>query len=79
VREKKEINGRDQGRQTALHYAASGGHEMAVQLLLEKGAAADIEDGKRRVVLHKAVRNDDKAVVRLLLKRRAKVSTGDMD
>ena len=52
---------------TALHHAAKGGHEAAVLLLLQAGAAVDAVDYMRTTPLMLAARGNHDRVVSLLL------------
>lgn len=52
--------------QTALHWAARGGHEAVVTLLLEKGAGVDLTDSDGQTTLSWAARGGNEAVVKLL-------------
>ena len=52
---------------TPLHFAASGGHEVAVQLLVELGADRDAKSKSGDTPLHLAAFAGHEAVVRLLV------------
>ena len=54
---------------TPLHYAAAGGHDRAVELLLGRNARPDAEDMFKRTPLYLAVANGHLIVVEQLLKK----------
>jgi uncharacterized protein len=56
---------------TALHYAASGGHEAVLKLLLDKGAALEAESPNKTTPLMMASRYGSEASALLLLARGA--------
>jgi hypothetical protein len=56
---------------TALHCAASNGHEAVARLLLEKGVDIEAKENNGQTALHWAAWNGHEAVVRLLLQRGA--------
>jgi hypothetical protein len=67
----------DCGR-TLLSFAAGGGHDDIVRLLLEKGAEIEVKDGKYSyALLSWAARNGHEAVVKLLLEKGAEIEAED--
>ncbi|MCJ1264100.1 hypothetical protein MMC22_003971, partial [Lobaria immixta] len=69
VKSELDLNERDNRRRTALMWAAQGGHEDLVRLLLEKGADVNVKDKNRETALHKAAMHGHEAVARLLLEK----------
>jgi hypothetical protein len=63
------VRGRDAAKQTLVHHAARAGNLASLQLLLERGALADINaaDKWNRQALHWAVLNNHLCVVETLL------------
>ena len=59
--------------QTAMHFASMWGHADTVSTLLDAGADINAPNDNGKTPLFYAVRNDRIAVVRLLLKRGAKI------
>jgi ankyrin repeat protein len=69
-----DIAGKDnRSGQTALSWAAMGGHEAMVELLLEKGADMECRSNDYRKPLWWAAKKGHKAVVKLLLEKGADV------
>lgn len=66
----------DRGR-TALIWAAEGGYEAVVQLLLEKGANVNAKEDREKTALHRAAWGGHEAVVQLLLEKGADVNAKD--
>ena len=62
-----------------LKCAMDTGHEVVVQLLLEKGAEVETKDGKGQTPLFWAAENGHRAVVQLLLEKGAEVETRDQN
>ncbi|KAH0564724.1 hypothetical protein GP486_001886 [Trichoglossum hirsutum] len=70
-----DVNARDKGGMTALHWVSYKGHETVAQLLLEKGAnvnAVNCSDGS--TALHYAVERGHEVVAQLLLEKGANVN-----
>lgn len=63
---------------TALHCAASQGHEAIVKLLLENGADVMVNDNAGRTALSLAAGNGHEAVVKLLLENGAGITAKDI-
>lgn len=63
----------------ALHLAATCGNEVAVRLLLDKGASVDTTEYAGDTALHTDVEIDDDAIIRLLLTNVANPDIGDGD
>ncbi|VFR01868.1 unnamed protein product [Cuscuta campestris] len=63
---------------TALHIAASKGHESCVVLLLDFGANPNLKDSVGSVPLWEAILGKHEPVIRLLLGNGAKISLGDV-
>jgi TonB family protein len=61
------VDSRDSDGWTALMYAAKGGHDDIVQLLLDAGATVDIENNVKETALHLAATYGRAEAVRLLL------------
>jgi ankyrin len=62
------INTKDKFGLTALHYASFKGHEEAANILLEYGAAINIEDPNGTTPIHVAVEHGKWNIVKLLIK-----------
>ena len=60
-----------------LHYAASGGNEKVVRLLLNKGADIEALTEFDKTLLHSAASGGNEKVVRLLLKKGADIHARD--
>ncbi|PVH74235.1 hypothetical protein DL98DRAFT_658902 [Cadophora sp. DSE1049] len=67
------LNKKDKYGMTALVWAARGGHEAVVRLLLEKGANVEAKGDYKRTALVWAAWGKHEAVVRLLLEKGADV------
>ncbi len=63
---KKIKNKKDSSGATSLLYAARGGHEGVVRLLLENGAEVNAKSSFGRTALHEAAQGGHEGVVRLL-------------
>jgi ankyrin repeat protein len=63
------VRGRDAAKQTLLHHAARGGNVAAIEMLLQRGALADINTADKwsRMPLHWAVLNGHLGAVKALL------------
>jgi len=61
----------------ALTWAAEGGHEAVVRLLLEKGADIEAKDEFEETALIKAAEYGYEAIVRLLLEKGADIEAKD--
>jgi len=72
LRSGADINIRDHSKQTALHCAASYGHQDIAQMLLTSGAATDYKDVDGRIALHYAAGGGYDTVVDLILDHDAK-------
>lgn len=71
------VNQRDSRGQTALHWAATVGHEAVISLLLEKGSTIDAKTASRDTALHLAAIGGHEAAVRLLVEKGADVDAKD--
>ncbi|RFU35773.1 hypothetical protein B7463_g564, partial [Scytalidium lignicola] len=71
------VNQKDSNGMTALMWAAKGGHEAVVQLLLESGADIKAKDRFKGTALIKAAQYKHEAVVRLLLENNADTEAED--
>ncbi|MCJ7526241.1 MAG: ankyrin repeat domain-containing protein, partial [Candidatus Aminicenantes bacterium] len=67
-----DINARDLGRYTPLHYAARNGNSELVKLLIAKGAYVNARNGLGQTPLRCAEERDNKEMVDLLKKHGAK-------
>jgi ankyrin repeat protein len=63
------VNKTDGNGQTALYWAAKGGHPAVMQLLLENGADIEAKNSKGWTPLHSAAGRGNEAVVYLLLEK----------
>ena len=68
---KTDVNSQDSAARTPLHLAASGGHSLAVNLLLDSGARVEAEDSKGLTALGHAVEAGHLETVQALLSRGA--------
>ena len=73
------MNARDAHGQTPLHIAATGGHSLLVQTLLNHHAKIEAEDNKGQTALHCAAISGEWAVLRLLLANGANQTAEDDD
>ena len=64
-------------QETALHWAANGGHTGVVKLLLDRGAAIDATSDKKWTALHWAAHWNNVKLVKVLLDRGAGVDAAD--
>ncbi|MCJ1270776.1 hypothetical protein MMC22_010673 [Lobaria immixta] len=71
------LNKSDNKKRTALMWAAQGGHQAVVWLLLEKGADVNARNKYGKTALYEAVQHGHEAVVRLLLEEGADVNAKD--
>jgi ankyrin repeat protein len=71
------VNKTDGNGQTALYWAAKGGHPAVMQLLLENGADIEAKNSKGWTPLHSAAERGNEAVVYLLLEKRADAKAKD--
>lgn len=71
------VNWKDSQGLTALCWAAEGGHEATMRLLLEKGADVNMQDNNGMTELHGAAMYGHEAVVQLLLEKGAGVDVQD--
>ena len=62
-----DVNVKGYDGRTALHFAAHGGHEAVVKLLVVAGADINVRDCDGRKALLVAVENWHEAVVKLLV------------
>jgi len=77
ARDPDMANARDREGVSPLHYAASGGHEKAVLVLLEKGAKIDANTFSGATPLYLASAKGRTATVRLLIENGAAVNNTD--
>ena len=75
----RNINFANDQKVTALHLAAAGGHEDAVQLLLSKGASTETMNSSNDTPLHLAARNGYTNIMELLLMNGASSEGMDED
>ena len=75
----RNINFANDQEVTALHLAAAGGHEDAVQLLLSKGASTETMNSSNDTPLHLAARNGYTNIMELLLTNGASVEASLVD
>ncbi|RDW72205.1 hypothetical protein BP5796_08239 [Coleophoma crateriformis] len=71
------LNGKDIKSWTPLLWAASGGLEAVVTLLLEKGAEVNLKDNSGQTPMSWAAMGGHEAVVKLLLEKGAEVDSKD--
>lgn len=79
VRVMVDLMGKNANCKTALHGAASNGHEAVVRLLLEKGSVVEAKGKGGGTALHEAASNRHETVVRLLLEKGANIEAKDND
>ncbi|KAJ5372867.1 hypothetical protein N7517_004873 [Penicillium concentricum] len=70
---------KDDGGQTALHWAARNGQVEAAELLLNHGLEANLADKKGKTALHYAADQDDSRLIKLLVHYKADMESTDMD
>ncbi|MBN2293347.1 MAG: ankyrin repeat domain-containing protein [Pirellulales bacterium] len=63
----------------AIHAAASGGHQEAVEKLLRGGTNVNLRDARGRTPLHMAAMGGHRRLVALLLKKGADINARDQD
>ncbi len=73
-----DINTRDEGGRTALHWAAALDHTEIAGFLLSKGAKTDIKDEAERTALHEAALWGSVKTVDVLVKAGAEVNCMDV-
>ncbi len=73
-----DINTRDEGGRTALHWAAALDHTEIAGFLLSKGAKTDIKDEAERTALHEAALWGSVKTVDVLVKAGAEVNRMDV-
>lgn len=71
------LNKTDDKGMTALHWAATYGHEAVMRLLLKKGADVQTKDKDGWTALHWAAEYGHEAVMRLLLEKGADIQIKD--
>jgi len=71
-----DVNEKDEGGRTALHWACQEGHLEFVKFLVEKGANLDTGDDVGFTPLQTSVGEDDINLVKYLLKNGANVNAG---
>jgi hypothetical protein len=72
-----DVNFRDQGQETALHYAAEKGHVKAIEFLLEKGADISATTILGDTPLHTAVLYNQTQATEKLLEKEANANAKD--
>jgi ankyrin repeat protein len=75
----KIVDEKDKNGQTPLHWAAWGGHEAVVQLLMDSGADVNAKTEDGWTALHQAARGGHEAVIRLLIAGGADVNAKTED
>jgi TonB family protein len=73
------IDSRGEAGWTALMYAARGGHQAIVRLLLDAGASVDLQSDAQETALHLAAQNGRTEVVRLLMEAGADFAARDAE
>lgn len=73
-----QINNRDADGRTALSWAAAGGDEKAVSLLLQAKANPNIGGHDGRMPLHWAAKSSNFRIVRIVLKYKANTDPRDL-
>ncbi|KAL3837238.1 hypothetical protein ACJMK2_022606 [Sinanodonta woodiana] len=72
-----DVNGKDAGEMTALHYAARFGHDRLALYLIENGADVNTRDNCGRSAIHRAVEERHLNIVKILLEAGASVNEED--
>jgi ankyrin repeat protein len=70
-----DINRSDDGKRTALFWAAKNGHFAVVKELVKKGANVSVRDTEGHTALFWAVKNGHMAIVQVLIEQGAEVSS----
>lgn len=74
-----KINERDEDGFTALHIAASEGHQNLTKLFLQHGAKVNAKDGTGGTALHSACAWNQKAIAELLIDQGADINATDKE
>ncbi len=77
LKDHADVHVRDEKGNTALMFAAEGGHKEIVQLLLDANAAVNVTNSYGSTPLFKAVREGHVDAARLLLQRGANINVVD--
>ncbi|KAJ3312574.1 hypothetical protein HDV04_002891 [Boothiomyces sp. JEL0838] len=73
------INELDKFGQSPIFRAVEFKHAEIVELLIKSGAKLDIQDNKKRTVLHYACRTDNTPIIRLLLENKCDATLPEQD
>ncbi|XP_046983156.1 ankyrin repeat, PH and SEC7 domain containing protein secG-like [Schistocerca americana] len=79
LKDKADLGATDENNKTALHWAAAGGHTVAVRCLLMAGADVGARDNSLQTPLHEAALNGHAALVQLLVASSADPNARDED
>ena len=79
LKERRDVDHRDEDGMSALHWAADRGNAEMVELLIKAGAKIDAQDSEGQSALHFAASCGHSEVVRVLLKTGADSTVKDND
>ncbi|KAA8534034.1 hypothetical protein F0562_031551 [Nyssa sinensis] len=79
VTEHGSLDCRDKEGRTALHLAASKGHERCARMLVDAGADVDARSKDGRTALYRAAANGDRRMVEMLMELGADPTIASMD
>ena len=74
-----DVNARNDGGYTPLHWVAVRDHKEIAELLIEKGADVNVEGNEGNTSLYWAAQNGHEEIVELLISKGADVNAKDVD
>jgi len=79
LKQKAEVNARDETRRTPLHYSSQNGHMKIMSLLIKYGAKVNVLDEFKRSPLHWAAGMCHAGTIKALLFQKADVNVKDLN